>query len=130
MDHITLLEHPVLNSMYCRESAKSRAKTEHININDRYKVIMKPERTLTPVGEREEGGSAPSTASTTLQRPIDVEEVKPATPQPAAPAPMEPSVQSPPEKERPIGPKPAKIVDSSTISTTAFMHFAPKQKSS
>ena len=129
MDHITLIEHPVLNSMYCRESAKSRAKTEHININDRYKVIMKPERTLTPVGEREEGGSAPSTASTTLQRPIDVE-VKPATPQPAAPAPMEPSVQSPPEKERPIGPKPAKIVDSSTISTTAFMHFAPKQKSS
>ncbi|XP_023340762.1 uncharacterized protein LOC111710834 [Eurytemora carolleeae] len=45
-----------------KESAKSRAKTEHININDRYKVIMKPERTLTPVGEREVGGSAPSPA--------------------------------------------------------------------
>ena len=27
---------------------------------------------------------------------------------------------------RPIGPKPAKVVDSNTINLSAFMHFAPK----
>ena len=121
--------------IYFRKTDLKTTKTDQININDRYKSLARPERALTPIGEQEEEvGSAPTSATLTRSTTIDVEAAieKPADlkEDSSPPAPADTETETAEEgtalNNRPIGPKPAKVVDANTISLSAFMHFAPK----
>ena len=120
---------------YYRTTKRKRNQPE-ININNRYKSISRPERALTPIGEHqgEMVGHHPPSATLTKSTTIDVEAAKDLTEEvvqqslPGADAKVKEEADTDREETpaRPIGPKPAKVVDSNTINLSAFMHFAPK----
>ena len=128
--HVSLIFFAYL--FYSRSTKRKRNQPE-ININNRYKSISRPERALTPIGEHQEEmvGHHPPSATLTKSTTIDVEAAKDLTEDveqslPDAKVKEEADTNGVETPARPIGPKPAKVVDSNTINLSAFMHFAPK----
>ena len=111
-------------------------RNEHININDRYRHIPRQEadRALTPVGESVEPLPVSPATSSTLKTKISVEAVNQVPDKDQAPVVLDQlpneAGSGPPvldtEITRPVGPKPAKVVDADAINMSAFIHFAPK----
>jgi len=115
-----------------KQSEKVKQKSlDQININERYKSIRKQERSLTPIGE-ESPQLTPnykSAGQSTISTTIDVEptswvDVPQQPPTTTTDNNTENAASQP--TERPVGPKPAKVVDAQSINLSAFLHFAPK----
>lgn len=116
--------------------SSEKVRNEHININDRYRHIPRQEadRALTPVGESVEPLPVSPATSSTLKTKISVEAVNQVPDKDQAPVVLDQlpneAGSGPPvldtEITRPVGPKPAKVVDADAINMSAFIHFAPK----